>query len=63
MTQPEGSVVMPCLSKADTLGTCIEKAQRALLASDLVTQPTLESYGLSDADVIRIAHWEKRLFS
>ena len=26
----ELSVVMPCLNEADTLGTCIEKAQRAL---------------------------------
>jgi glycosyltransferase involved in cell wall biosynthesis len=28
--QPELSVVMPCLNEADTLGTCIEKAQRAM---------------------------------
>jgi glycosyltransferase involved in cell wall biosynthesis len=27
---PEVSVVMPCLNEADTLATCIEKAQRAL---------------------------------
>ena len=26
----EVSVVMPCLNEADTLATCIEKAQRAL---------------------------------
>ena len=29
----EVSVVMPCLNEADTLATCIEKAQRALDAS------------------------------
>lgn len=29
-TEPEVSIVMPCLNEADTLATCIEKAQRAL---------------------------------
>src|SRR5688572_30218128 len=30
MTDVEVSVVMPCLNEAETLGACIEKAQRAL---------------------------------
>ena len=27
---PEVSIVMPCLNEADTLGTCLQKAQDAL---------------------------------
>ena len=30
MEDPEVSIVMPCLNEADTLGACVEKAQRAL---------------------------------
>ena len=29
---PELSIVMPCLNEAETLATCIEKAQRFLAA-------------------------------
>ena len=35
-TPVEVTIVMPCLNEADTLGICIEKAQRALSANNIV---------------------------
>jgi glycosyltransferase involved in cell wall biosynthesis len=44
----ELSVVMPCLNEADTLATCIEKAQHALSASNIVGEIIVADNGSSD---------------
>jgi glycosyltransferase involved in cell wall biosynthesis len=44
----ELSVVMPCLNEADTLGTCIEKAQRALREHGIVGEVIVADNGSSD---------------
>jgi glycosyltransferase involved in cell wall biosynthesis len=45
---PELSVVMPCLNEADTLATCIAKAQRALSVSNIVGEIIVADNGSSD---------------
>jgi glycosyltransferase involved in cell wall biosynthesis len=45
---PEVSVVMPCLNEADTLGTCIEKAQRALREHGIVGEIVVADNGSTD---------------
>lgn len=45
---PELSVVMPCLNEADTLATCIEKAQRAFSASNIAGEIIVADNGSSD---------------
>ncbi len=45
---PELSVVMPCLNEADTLATCITKAQRALAASKIAGEIIVADNGSSD---------------
>ena len=44
----ELSVVMPCLNEADTLATCIEKAQRALSTSNIAGEVIVADNGSSD---------------
>ncbi|HVT57008.1 MAG TPA: glycosyltransferase family 2 protein [Thermoanaerobaculia bacterium] len=45
---PELSIVMPCLNEADTLGSCIGKAQRALEASGIVGEIIVADNGSVD---------------
>ena len=45
---PEVSVVMPCLNEADTLGTCIVKAQRAFRESGIVGEIIVADNGSTD---------------
>jgi glycosyltransferase involved in cell wall biosynthesis len=44
----EVSVVMPCLNEADTLGTCIQKAQRALLDHNIAGEVVVADNGSTD---------------
>ena len=44
----EVSVVMPCLNEADTLETCIEKAQRALADHDIAGEIVVADNGSTD---------------
>ena len=44
----EVSVVMPCLNEADTLATCIGKARRALIESNIVGEVIVADNGSSD---------------
>lgn len=45
----ELSVVMPCLNEADTVGTCIEKAFRAMRSADIHGEVVLADNGSTDA--------------
>jgi glycosyltransferase involved in cell wall biosynthesis len=47
----EISVVMPCLNEAETLGACIEKAQRALRESEIAGEVIVADNGSSDGSV------------
>src|SRR5262249_783243 len=44
----EASVVMPCLNEADTLATCIRKARRALLESNIAGEVIVADNGSTD---------------
>src|SRR5437660_7684043 len=44
----EVSIVIPCLNEAETLETCIEKAQRALGASDIAGEVIVADNGSTD---------------
>src|SRR4051812_15982296 len=44
----EVSIVMPCLNEADTLGACIEKAQRALREAGITGEILVADNGSSD---------------
>ncbi len=44
----ELSVVIPCLNEADTLGTCIEKAQQALREQKIAGEITVADNGSTD---------------
>lgn len=44
----EVSVVMPCLNEADTLATCIEKAQRALRENNIAGEIIVADNGSTD---------------
>jgi glycosyltransferase involved in cell wall biosynthesis len=48
MTDVEVSVVMPCLNEAETLGSCIEKAQRALRDSGVSGEVIVADNGSTD---------------
>src|SRR5215471_2721373 len=48
-TALELSVVMPCLNEADTLATCIEKAQRALCEQNISGEIIIADNGSTDA--------------
>ncbi|MCS6863302.1 MAG: glycosyltransferase family 2 protein, partial [Abditibacteriales bacterium] len=45
---PEVSVVMPCLNEADTLATCIAKAQRALRENNIAGEIVVADNGSTD---------------
>jgi glycosyltransferase involved in cell wall biosynthesis len=45
----EVSIVMPCLNEADTIGTCIEKAQRAMQAHAIAGEVVVADNGSIDA--------------
>ena len=47
----ELSVVMPCLNEADTLGICIEKAQRAMREHDISGEIVIADNGSTDGSV------------
>src|SRR5262249_14119816 len=42
------SIVMPCLNEADTLETCIKKAQRALLEGNIAGEIVVADNGSTD---------------
>ena len=44
----EVSVVMPCLNEADTIGTCIEKALRALRENNISGEVIIADNGSTD---------------
>src|SRR5262245_61731962 len=44
----ELSVVMPCLNEADTIGTCVEKARRALREHGIVGEVVVADNGSTD---------------
>ena len=49
MNRPlELSVVMPCLNEADTVGTCVEKAIRAMLEADIEGEVIVSDNGSTD---------------
>ena len=52
---PEVSVVIPCLNEAETLGTCIEKAARAMREHGIAGEIIVADNGSSD-DSRTIAH-------
>jgi glycosyltransferase involved in cell wall biosynthesis len=45
---PEVSVVMPCLNEADTLGSCVEKAQRAMREAGIDGEVIVADNGSTD---------------
>ena len=45
---PELSVVMPCLNEADTIATCIEKAQRAIAEHGISAEIVIADNGSTD---------------
>lgn len=45
---PEVSVVMPCLNEADSVGTCVEKALRALREHDIAGEVIVADNGSTD---------------
>ena len=47
-TDLELSVVMPCLNEADTLATCIDKAQRALREAGIDGEVVVADNGSTD---------------
>ncbi len=46
--EPEVSVVLPCLNEADTLESCIRKAQRAAAEHDIATEIVVADNGSKD---------------
>ena len=48
MGEPEVSIVMPCLNEADTLATCVEKAQRALREAGIDGEVIVADNGSTD---------------
>jgi len=45
------SVVMPCLERAETLETCIVKAQRALREANIAGEVVIRDNGSTDGSV------------
>ncbi|HEX8524629.1 MAG TPA: glycosyltransferase family 2 protein [Tepidisphaeraceae bacterium] len=54
-SEPEISVVLPCLNEADTLGRCIQKAYRAFALNDIHGEVVVADNGSTD-DSVKIAH-------
>jgi cellulose synthase/poly-beta-1,6-N-acetylglucosamine synthase-like glycosyltransferase len=48
MTEPEVSIVMPCLNEAETLAACIDKARRALDGADIRGEIIVADNGSTD---------------
>jgi len=48
MSEPEVSIVMPCLNEAETLAACIDKARRALDAADIRGEIIVADNGSTD---------------
>jgi hypothetical protein len=48
MSEPEVSIVMPCLNEAETLAACIKKALRALEAADIRGEIIVADNGSTD---------------
>ncbi len=48
MGEPEVSIVMPCLNEADTLATCVRKAQRALREAGIDGEVIVADNGSTD---------------
>ncbi|HXF38779.1 MAG TPA: glycosyltransferase, partial [Blastocatellia bacterium] len=48
MPRPEVSIVMPCLNEAETLGICIEKAQRWLDDNGVIGEVIVADNGSTD---------------
>jgi len=57
----ELSVVMPCLNEADTLATCIQKAQQALAAGGITGEIIIADNGSSDGSQAIAAEHGARL--
>jgi glycosyltransferase involved in cell wall biosynthesis len=60
---PEVSVIIPCLNEADTLGTCIDKARRALRDHDITGEIIVADNGSTDGSIqiaaemgVRVVH-------
>jgi len=63
----EVSVVMPCLNEADTVGTCVEKAVRALRAAGIAGEVIVADNGstdgsqrLAESEGARVVHVPRR---
>jgi glycosyltransferase involved in cell wall biosynthesis len=48
---PELTVVMPCLNEAETLGTCIRRAQQAIADSNIAGEVLIADNGSTDGSV------------
>jgi hypothetical protein len=48
MSEPEVSIVMPCLNEAETLAACIDKARRALDGADIRGEIVVADNGSTD---------------
>ena len=48
MSDPEVTILMPCLNEADTLATCIEKAKRGLAANGIDGEVVIADNGSTD---------------
>ena len=64
---PELSIVMPCLNEEDTIGICIEKANKVMLDSGIDGEVVVADNGSKDQSQIiakklgaRIIHVEER---
>ena len=47
-TPPELSVVIPCLNEADTLGTCVQRALRAIREHGIAGEVVVADNGSTD---------------
>src|SRR5215470_7690761 len=48
MSEPELSIVMPCLNEADTIAACVEKSMRALREYDIDGEVVVADNGSTD---------------
>jgi len=51
MSEPELSIIMPCLNEAATLGACIESAQRFLRENDVDGEVVIGDNGSTDGSI------------
>ena len=59
VSSPEVSVVMPCLNEAETLGTCIEKATRALRQLNIAGEIIVADNGDRKSTRLNSSHIQK----